>query len=297
MTTIALLAAFSSLASADGLQWSWVKPEPVRYHTEAYINSPRGAMLRANANLEARALTIAIVGDVSCKGQAQGKSTKLICTVEKMDVRGRAFDGEQERLDKILAGYSKSLVGAELEMRVRADGHFSALDLEGIETDIAQSRDAEEHMRQLMRRSMAPLAVQMPKDAVGAKPWKHKGMPLFYELLTNSGTTGGVMHKYKVDGEAKAGGTYVVGEGMGNLNSQSATQGATTAGALNMVGATQTRFDPKTGLALYSEVSVSGSPSAGNTTVQSGVRYALAAWVGLIQADGSVEGLDGPSAK
>ena len=152
-------------------------------------------------------------------------------------------------------------------------------------------------MRQLMRKTMSPLAIQMPKDAAGAKPWKHKGMPLFYELLTNSGTTGGVMHKYKVDGEAKAGGTFVLGEGMGNLNSQNATQGATTAGALNMVGASQTRFDTKSGLPLYSEVSVAGVPSASNATVQSGVRYALSAWAGRIQADGTVEGLDGPKTK
>ena len=297
MSAIALLAAVTSLVAAEGLEWAWVKPEPVRYHTETLINIPRGAMFRADANLEARALTVSLAGDVSCRGQAQGKSTKLICTVEKMEVVGKAFDGEQERLDKVMAGYSKALVGTEIEMRVRADGHISALDLEGIETSIGQSREAEEHMRQLMRKAMSPLAIQMPKDAAGTKPWKHKGMPLFYELLTTSGTTGGVMHKYKVDGDSKSGGVFVVGEGRGNLNSQNATQGATTAGALNMVGASQTRFDPKAGLPLYSEVSVTGVPSAGNATVQSGVRYALAAWAGRIQTDGTVEGLEGPKAE
>lgn len=296
MPAIIFLAAVSSLASAEGLQWAWIQPEPVKYHVEAYVNTPRGAMLRAAANLEARALTIAISGDVTCAGTPQGKSTRLLCSMDSMKVEGKAFDGEQGRLDKIFASYSEALDGAELQIRVRADGHIASLDLEGIETSIAQSRDAEEHMRQLMRKTMAPLAIQMPKDAAGAKPWKHKGMPLFYELLTNSGTTGGVMHKYKVDGTAKSGGTFVVGEGRGNLNSQNATQGATTAGAFNMVGASQTRFDPKTGLALYSEVSVTGTPSAANDTVFGGVRYALAAWAGLVREDGTIEGLDGPKA-
>jgi len=297
MSAIVLLAAVSSLASAEGLQWAWVQPEPVRYHAESFINTPRGSMLRADANLEARALTIAVTGDFSCKGVPQGKSTSLVCTIEKMKVDGKAFDGEQERLDKIFAGYSKNLVGAKIEMRVRADGHIASLDLDGIETTIAQSREAEEHMRQLMRKTMAPLAIQMPKDPTGAKPWKHKGMPLFYELLTTSGTTGGVMHKYRVDGDAKAGGTFVIGEGRGNLNSQAATQGATTAGALNMVGASQTRFDQKSGLPLYSEVSVTGAPNAANDTVHGGIRYALAAWAGQIQADGTIEGLEGPKSE
>jgi len=292
-----VLFAVSSLAAADGLQWQWVQAEPVKYHAESFINVPRGAMLRADANLEARALTIAVAGDFSCKGRQQGKSAMVVCTIDKMKVDGKAFDGEQDRLNKIFEGYSSSLTGAQVEMRVRADGHFASLDVEGIEASFAQARDAQEHMRQLMRKTLAPLAIQMPKDTSGAKPWKHKGMPLFYELLTNSGTTGGVMHKYKVDGDAKGGGTFVIGEGRGNLNSQNATQGATTAGALNMVGASQTRFDPKTGLVLYSEVSVTGSPNAANDTVHGGVRYALAAWAARIQADGTIEGLEGPKSK
>ena len=292
-----VLFAVSSLAAADGLQWQWVQAEPVKYHAESFINVPRGAMLRADANLEARALTIAVAGDFSCKGRQQGKSAMVVCTIDKVKVDGKAFDGEQDRLNKIFEGYSSSLTGAQVEMRVRADGHFASLDVEGIEASFAQARDAQEHMRQLMRKTLAPLAIQMPKDTSGAKPWKHKGMPLFYELLTNSGTTGGVMHKYKVDGDAKGGGTFVIGEGRGNLNSQNATQGATTAGALNMVGASQTRFDPKTGLVLYSEVSVTGSPNAANDTVHGGVRYALAAWAARIQADGTIEGLEGPKSK
>ena len=292
-----VLFAVSSLAAADGLQWQWVQAEPVKYHAESFINVPRGAMLRADANLEARALTIAVAGDFSCKGRQQGKSAMVVCTIDKMKVDGKAFDGEQDRLNKIFEGYSSSLTGAQVEMRVRADGHFASLDVEGIEASFAQARDAQEHMRQLMRKTLAPLAIQMPKDTSGAKPWKHKGMPLFYELLTNSGTTGGVMHKYKVDGDAKGGGTFVIGEGRGNLNSQNATQGATTAGALNMVGASQTRFDPKTGLVLFSEVSVTGSPNAANDTVHGGVRYALAAWAARIQADGTIEGLEGPKSK
>lgn len=294
MSVIPLLAVMSNLAVAGELQWQWVQDEPVKYHAESFINVPRGAMLRAEANLEARALTIAMAGDFSCTGRPQGKSTMLVCTIKAMDVKGKAFDGEQARLDKIFEDYSKSLVGAQVEMRVRADGHMATLDVEGIEASFAQGRDAQEHMRQLLRKTLAPLSIQMPKDATGAKPWKHKGMPLFYELLTNSGTTGGVMHKYKVDGDAKAGGTFVIGEGRGNLNSQNATQGATTAGALNMVGASQTRFDTTTGLALYSEVSVTGAPNASNDTVHGGVRYALAAWAAQVHPDGSMEGLEGP---
>lgn len=293
MSAALLIAALASTASAQDLKWNWVQSEPVQFHAEAFINTPVGAHFRAAANVDARALTVGMAADLSCKGEALKKGASVVCTIDDISLEGRSFAGEQPKLDQILASYDESMTGARIEMRIREDGHIQTLSLEGIETTISQSREALEHMRQLSRKLMAPLSISMPKDAIGAKPWKHKGMPLFFELITTSGTTGGVMLKYRLDGEAKGGGVFVVGEGRGSLNSQNQTQGAGTAGALAMNGASQTRFDPKSGLPFYSEVSVTGNPTAQNQNLTGEARYALAAWVGRSYADGSVEGLEG----
>ncbi len=297
MSALVFLAAMAAqTASAEGLAWKWEQAEPVRYHAESFVNVPRGFLFMADFNYQARALQVGVSSDLSCKGTSTGGGFSVDCTIDTIAIEGRAIDGEQERLDKVFANFTQSMTGATVTMKVRADGHVSSLDLKGIDTSTGRTRDSLEQMRQLMRKTLAPLAIQMPKDAVGAKPWKHKGMPLFFELLTMSGTTGGVMHKYTVDANSKDNSVFIVGEGRGNLNSQLATAGASTAGAFNMVGATQTRFDSQTGLVLYSEVSVTGTPGISSDTVMGGVRYALAAWAGQVYADGSIEGLEGRKA-
>jgi hypothetical protein len=288
-----LLVALANPAAAEGLQWNWAQPAPTTFHAEAFINTPVGAHFRAASNVDARALTVELAADLSCTGEQLKKASNVVCTITDIAISGRSFAGEQPKLDTIFESYDKAMTGARIELRVRADGHIQSLSLEGIETTITQSREALEQMRQLTRKLLAPLSIAMPGDAAGQKPWKHKGMPLFFELLTNSGTTGGVMLKYRVDGEASGGGVFVIGEGRGSLNSQNQTQGAGTAGALAMVGASQTRFDPQTGLPFYSEVSVSGNPTAQNQNLTGQARYALAAWVGRTYEDGSIEGLEG----
>lgn len=296
MSALLWLSLASTPAHAAVLEWRWAQDAPVQLHAETFINTPVGAHFRAASNVDARALSVGIVADLSCTGSEEKKGTAVVCTISKIDLEGRAFDGEQAKLDDVLRSYDDAMTGARIEMRVRPDGQIQSLEVEGIPTDIAQARRALEHMRQLARKMMSPMGVTLPKDGVVAKPWKHKGMPLFFELISSSGTTGGVAHQYRVDGDAPGGGVFVIGEGRGNLNTQNQTQGATSAGALNMVGATQTRFDAEGGLPLYSEVSVTGTPSAANGALVGGVRYALAAWVGQVHPDGSVEGLEGPRA-
>ncbi|HCH66903.1 MAG TPA: hypothetical protein DFR83_29130 [Deltaproteobacteria bacterium] len=296
---VLFIAAAASLASAQPLKWNWNQAEPVTFHAEAFVNTPVGAHFKSAANVDARALAVGMATDISCVGTQGKKVHDVVCTIQEITLEGRAFKGEQEKLDAVLKSYDETMTGARIDMRVRADGHIQSLELAGIETDIAQSREALEHMRQLTRKIMAPLSIVMPKEGNTAKPWKHRGMPMFFELITTSGTTGGVALKYRVDGDGAGAGVFVVGEGRGNLGSQNQTAGATSAGALNMVGASQTRFDPDAGLPFYSEVSVTGESGASNINPATGVRYALAAWIGRTYADGSLEGLEGkkPAAK
>lgn len=287
--SLLLLALGLSTAEAGPLTVDWNKAQPVRYHVEVLINTPRGFRYLATRNMDGRALQTGVMADLSCTGAALGKGWKVICEIDSFSIEGRGDGDDQPRLDAVLAEYAKLMPDARVEMELKADGTIRVLDLEGVQKGLERQTDIVEQLRQIMRRVMSPLSLSMPKDGEGAKPWKHAGMPMFYELHTMVGTAGGVAHGYKIDG--KVGDTiFIVGQGKGNVSSQESTQ----VGAYQMSSATQARFDPTLGLLAYSEVATTGNPGNSLTQMATGQLYGLSGWIGRINDDGTVEGLEGP---
>jgi hypothetical protein len=289
MPALLVLALGLDEAAAGPLTVDWNKAQPVRYHVEMLINTPRGFRYLATKNMDGRALQTGVATDLSCTGAPLGKGWKVICKVDTFAIEARGDGDDQPRLDVVMAEYTALMKDARVEMELKADGTIRVLDLEGVDKGIDRQTDIAEQLRQIMRRTMAPMSVSMPKDGEGAKPWKHAGMPMFYELHTMVGTTGGVAHGYKVDG--KVGDTvFIVGQGKGNVSSQLSTQ----VGAYQMSGATQARFDPTLGLLAYSEVATTGNPGNSLGQVSTGQLYGLSGWMGRLNDDGTIEALEGP---
>ncbi len=302
-----LALLLSAAALAGPLTVDWEKTEPVKFHAEGRVQTPNGFLYVA-MNREVRAMSVDIAGDFSCTGESRGKrGWKVICQVDDMKLAGRASPGVrdgQSKLDSLLDEGAELLRGAAVEMEIRTDGVIRTLDVEGIageDRNLSIKRNQVEQLRQLMRRVLSPIGVQMPKDAEGAKPWKHKGMPLFYEIMSMSGTAGGLLHKYTLD--TSQGDLFVTGEGHGNLNVQGAASvagsmgsdaaaGTTTTPAFNMVGTSQTRWDPTSMLPAYSEAAVNGTATASNMNLAGGSLYSYAGFVARVNADGSIEGLE-----
>ena len=290
---VLLLALTAPSAEAAGLHVDWNKPQPVRYHAEMLISTPRGFRYLAQRNMDGRALQTAVAMDLSCTGSPLGKAWKVICKVDSFAIEGRGDGDDQQRLDVVFADYVASMPNARIEMEIKPDGSIRSVDLEGVDKGLNRQTDMVEQLRQVMRRAMAPMSISMPKDGAGAKPWKAAGMPLFYELHTMVGTAGGVAHQFKADGQV--GDTvFIVGAGKGNVSSQAA---GAQVGAYQMSSNTQTRFDPNLGLIAYSECATVGNPGNSLNQVSTGQLYGLSGWIGLINADGTVEGLEGPRAK
>lgn len=286
------LALAASSAEAGTLTVDWNKPQPVRYHAEMLISTPRGFRYLAQRNVDGRALQTAVAMDLSCTGAPLGKAWKVSCAIDSFAIEGRGDGDDQPRLDEVFADYNAVMKTGRIEMEIKADGSIRTIDLEGIDKGLNRQTDMVEQLRQVLRRTMAPLSVSMPKDAEGAKPWKANGMPLYYELHTMVGTAGGVAHQLKVDG--KVGETiFIAGAGKGNVSSQLGT----AVGAYQMTSNTQTRFDPGLGLIAYSECATVGNPGNSLAQVSTGQLYGLSGWIGLIHADGTIEGLEGPRAK
>jgi hypothetical protein len=288
MTGLLLLASLQ--AEAAGLRLDWNKSAPVRYRAEVVISTPRGFRYLAPFNDNARALQTLVSTDLSCTGAPLGKGWEVSCAVERFSIQGTGDGSENEVLKKVFASYEEIMAkGVRLEMEVKADGTFRTFDMEGVDKGLARQNDVAEQLRQLMRRTTSAMALPLPKDGEGAKPWKSANIPMFYELHTMVGTSGMVDHVLKLDGNV--GETImIVGEGSGNVS----TVESVGIGAYAMVGASQARFDPNMGLLAYSEFATTGNP--GNQLGQSltSAIYTLSGWVGRINADGTVEGLDGP---
>ena len=294
----ALATALSTADAAEGdgpFSWRWESAGPVRMRTETLLITPLRVKFQGRENLNATMERIEMVLDLTCTGQRQDKLTELSCKVNNADLAGQAVANDQERVEPILNEYEQLLTGegVTVEVEVREDGHIRALDLEGISKDRLRDQDIFENLRQLMRRALGPLGMQTPKDGKNpGRPWQHKGMPLFFEMLNNNGTSGGAVYTYKVAGEA--GGTVSI-EASGEANvASSLDREAGLSSSLTLQSSGQYRFDTGNGTLAYAEVTVNGTTSTSHAGMGSKQAYVLASRLMRINPDGSVEGPEGP---
>jgi len=288
-----LLIAAALTAQAENIAVTW-DAEPVRYHAESMVSTPRGQLWIGKANVEARAYRVDTVADLTCAGAPIRKLTRVTCTLDTIMFHGLPYKGDEEKLERIMAEYKEMMTGAQLEIDIAEDGRIRALDLEGVSKDSLRESLIQEYLRQLMRKLVAPLDVITPKDGVDpGAAWKYKGYPIGYELLSRTGTAGKVALEFRTD-EGRNGHAMLVAEGGGNVATNAdADQGAQA--GVNMVGGGQYLIDAASSEVAYGEFTVSGELSArASGALTNPAFYGLGGWVGRINADGTIETFDGP---
>ncbi len=295
MFSLLLAASLAGTAQAQDYALTW--PDEADYQVSTLLAFPRGFTFYATENVEGRVLQFGLVADLDCSSTADGKSREVVCELDNVLMEGQPMRGDEEQVPKVMAEFGALLSESRVEFEVLADGRIRAFDLEGFPKGTNRENDLWEILRQVLRRSLSPFDVQPPKDGIApAKPWKHKGMPMGFELLTKTGTTGGVVIKYQPADDI-AGRKVILGEGRGNV-STNAEADAGGQGAVNMVGFTRTLIDPSTHDLAYSELVVSGilSARAAAGAVSQAVHYELRSAVSRVNADGTVETGEGPVA-
>lgn len=292
-------------AFAGDLSPRWEPGQAVRYHAETLFSAGSLPMI-ARQNTEARAVKLAVTLDLACVPTARKKGWELVCDVEGAKLQGEAVPGEQERLDQVLAESASTFAAATVVVGLSADGRVSSVDLRDVDRSDERSAQIAETLRQMARRAVAPLDVEMPKDGEDpGKPWKQGGTPLAAELFVNSvpvwsgagssatpvagGVSGGVSLKTSVKGRDGAVATL---ETVGQCNVASLVTDTNTYFAHVEISSTG-RFDTATGQISYRllEVSAKDGPSASVRTLADG--YRQVAWIARWNADGSLEGPDG----
>ena len=291
---LSLLLAASLTAQAQDFAFQWPEAES-RYHFESLIAFPKGLTFYAVQNVEGRVLQFGIAGDLVCTASPGPKFSKVVCQLDDVLLEGQPIRGDEKQVPVVMKEYGDLLSEARVELEVNPDGRVRTFDLEGFPKGTQRENDISETLRQVLRRALSPLDVMAPKDGVDpGKAWKHKGLPMGFELFTKTGTTGGVLLKYETVDDV-AGRKVFEGGGRGNV-STNAEADAGGQGAVNLNGYSFTTVDPVAHQLAYSEIVVEGilSARAAAGAVNQDIHYALRTWVGRVNADGTIETRDGP---
>ena len=295
---VVLLGASAAQAATVGLNLD----PPTRYRAEVLVQNGTPVQLLGSNNLNARATMVAMALELTCDGSAAGsRGWEVACDVDTAQLQGTAITPpEQERLDTIMAEYGTLLSQATLQIGIGSDGRVRLVDVEGIEKRDERMSVVHEYIRLLVRRAFAPADVQLPKkgEAAVGERWKQKSGALPMEVFSRFGTIGGSVVTYEVLA-ADGAGVVVQRSGRGNIgvSSTGATMGfedgsqetptgqlynTTMAGLLRFVGDSW----------VYGEYTTQGTLNQATSSLVE--QFTHAAWIGRINADGTVEGPAGP---
>lgn len=298
-----LTLLLSTLALAGDLAVRWPADQTVRYQATMQAKVPSGITFLGVKNTEARAELIGLALDLACQSTPKKKGAELRCDVEKADLQGGAFPGEQEALDRAMEETERLLDAATVALDVAADGRIQVVDVRGFEQTDERMAYIRELCRQLVRRAVSPLDLQMPKDGVDpGKPWKQSGTPLVAELLPSAaptwagmgsgptpasgGVSGGLAIKNQVVGR-EGSMVSIVTTGEGNVAGLVTDYNTLF---VNLVVAAEGRFDAERGQIAWRVVDANAVDVGSNASKTPSDGYVYTAVVARVNADGSVEG-------
>lgn len=292
--SILLLLVAPSLAG--DLVWRWTPGQAVRYHAESLLTTPASPTYfePGNGNEDVGASQVEIVLDLSCVGAAKSKGFDVLCDIEKARLGGIATRNEQVSLDRIFAAYGALLEAGSVQITQLTDGRITGVDLEGVPNPNARSSEILNVLRQIVRRAVTPLDLQLPKNGDDdGKPWKQTGSPLAAEAYGATGATGGLKLLNEI-GAPQAGRVSIQTSGGGNL--MLSRRDIEVGELVNLVVAADGRFDGAAGTLAYRSLSTSMEAIGANVVQLGWDGYKQVGWIARWNADGSLEGPDGPVA-
>lgn len=297
-----LALLLSSLSLAGDLAVRWEPGATVRYHAESRMDVPGGLVFLGAVNTEARARVVELALDLSCQGAAKKKGAAVSCEVDQVRLGGEAVTGEQERLDRALAENARLLEDARVSFEVSEDGRLTNVDLKGTPDADARLNYTGELLRLLVRRAVAPLDLQLPKNGDDpGKPWRQSGAPLALELLPTvapswsgssatyatsaTGVAGGISLKNALAGRQGAM-ARVTTEGEGNVVVMVTDYNSLFA---NVVVAGDGRLDTEKGQIAWRGLQTNAVDVGTNSSRTAADGYRHAGFIARINPDGSVE--------
>lgn len=311
MTSLLLMLA-SAHAGEVALSWP---EEPVRYHGELVVDSGEAIWMLSRNNVNARAKTVTMVADFTCRGSESRRGWELDCIVDQIDFDAVPFTPrESEMIASVMTEYVELMTFEHVEMRFSMAGHLSTISLRGVPKNDERAREVHETLRLFMRRLFVSFEQQIPRrgEVSLGQEWKHKGTAATMEVFSKYGTVGGTRVNYEVlddtDGvtvfgsegygtigvsnvgvtAVTGGGSVDTSSGVGGASSTSEASSrnslSATGGLYSVVGVGQAHFDRSLGWWRYAESFVQGERNQSTPPIT----FLHAAWLGRIHPDGTI---------
>jgi hypothetical protein len=281
---VLVLFSASPRAFAGELAYRWTPDEVMHYRIQAFVVAPSVLRFMAARNVTARAEDIALAMELDCTADLPKRRTRSWhCSTHRVELGGKAWEGEQEELDGILAEYMDLLKEATIVVDYTPTGRIQLVDVEGIPRSSEREKLIHEYLRLLLQRAFAALEIEFPKNGeVPAGTWRQKGNPLSMRLPTRYGTAGGVRLNHEVVG--KEGNLLVISSvGRGTMHPGSALESGADRG-VNMSVTGTALFDPKRGLLVRNEVQTQGALTTSASLASAGFYLSQVVLVELLES-------------
>jgi len=265
--------------------WTWPTGQPVRYHIETAILTPRGLFLKAKQNTDARASSVQLVVNAECVSTPVGKNFEVLCSLPWVGMSGEGYtDAEADNMERVSAEWSTDLRAARIAMFFSADGRLKEFDLKGLKAENSRVRDIQEDQRILLMRAFSlfdfPLATN-PDD--WKRGWEQKGASPIWNLITQRGTVGAGSFTHKPIGESD--GLYSINtDGRAVVSSGDALD-ASSGGRpvdIRVIGSTQ--IDVSRGLMAWRDLTIEGRLTASSSEAGSDVEFGQVSAIQLVDA-------------
>jgi hypothetical protein len=273
----------STSSAAQTLEYNWTPGELLQYRVQAYVKAPRILRFYASENLDARVVELTMGLELDCTPEEPGRRSQgWVCDIHRIQLGGMAFEGEQDKLNRIFVEYTDILSNAEVQLEWTPQGRIKTVDLEGFSKRNDREQVRYEYLRLLIQRAVSALELELPKSGDASKKWRQKGSPLVLRLPTRFGTAGGVRleHEVSVDNGTQVG---IQSVGRGTVSSgQSLEAGVDNAVSLSSLG--QATFDVESGVLLRNELNVQGALNTSSSGATDG--FYLSQFVLVEKVDG-----------
>ena len=262
--------------ATTGLAWQWGEEEVRQYMVLSDLRMPGPTRMVAEQNADAYFSGIQLAMVMSCSPDyLTGKTGwSMRCKIESAKVNAIPSANSADITPEIAKDWEGHLNGdASLTFAFKTDGKLNRVDLEGIDISNPRTRDVQQAMRRIAIRAISPLNLQLPRkgDDKGKGVWKQADT-LVMRYPTELASVGGASARHTLDGDTiTTAGRGVVEVSEGGATFDMAMEGIST-------------FDRERGVMLRSQVSVTGTPTAGSAygETANAARYQQATVIQLV---------------
>lgn len=214
-----LLLHLSAAAESVPLSWTSQSDHEALWWIRTEIALPQTVWFAGERNVQARVVGLQLTGLYRCSPaeHVRGQVHEWTCIIEDFGIVAAAMKRDTDDLAEVLELWDKALTGAEVELRLHADGRVVGLDLEGVSKRNPREAGMQETMRLMLLRSFAGLDLQLrARELEVGEAWAQFESQLFL-APSASGTIGSSQTAHRIQ-EIDGGRVVIDSMGKGTIS-------------------------------------------------------------------------------